>query len=231
MNFKSNSARGIFLAGLLLAASFAQAQESGRAASASTIVLTPDGLTAHYPSGSIQSTEIANKALAEVELQRAHLDQVYAAQQRVCYTKFLATSCLDAAKESHRLGMAQIRKVEVEANSFIRSARVVERDKNLAEKSAKNAGNPPKPLTDPSTHPVVKTDADAGEPRAAPKAPPKKRELDAQQQAANVAAYEKKVKDAEARQRDVAAKKADKARQAAAKAASAAASTPAPANP
>jgi hypothetical protein len=204
--------RGIFVAGLLLlATNFAGAQN-----------VTQNQLTARYPSGSIQSTEIANQALADVDQQRAQLDRQYADQQHVCYTKFLATACLDAAKENHRQNLAQIHKIEVEANSFIRGARVVERDKRLAEKRAKDANNPPKPVADTATQaaqPSPPTPHDAK-----PKQAPKAEQLDAQQRADNVAAFEKKAQDAAARQRDVADKKAEKERQAAAKASAAAAS-------
>lgn len=190
----------------------------------------PDALAARYPSGTIQSAETANKALLEVEQQRNALDQKYAAEQHDCYEKFFATSCLDAAKERHRLGTAQVRKVEVEANAFIRSDRVVQRDKRLAEKRASDAANPPKPLADLPLKPVVPNDAADKEKEhqqhiADHEAKEQQRKQDeinsAPQRAANVDAYNKKVQDAIARQSDVAKKKEEKAKQAAAKAAAA----------
>ena len=94
--------------------------------------LTPAGLAAKYPGGSIQTEETADQALREVDQQRAAVEQKFATVQHDCYSKFFATKCLDAAKEERRVSLAQIRKVEVEANSYTRANRVVERDRNLA---------------------------------------------------------------------------------------------------
>jgi hypothetical protein len=197
-------------------------------APAPAVSLTPAELTARYPTGSIQSTVMANQALAEVQKARDRIDKEYLAQQNACYAKFFASSCLDAAKESHRQGVAQIRKVDVEASTFNRSARVVERDKNLAQKRANDASNPPKPMTESpaKTAPQGKAPGEI-EDRVAKHDEKMRQEAlnakaDAQKHADNVAAFDKKAKDAQARQQDVARKKADKAKQAAAKAASAA---------
>lgn len=229
--------RNSCLAGLLLlGANFTFAQDAATAVPASSSPLTPDGLTARYPSGSIQSTDTANRALLDVERQRAMLEQKYAAEQHICYSKFLATSCLDAAKESRRLALARIRKVEVEANSFIRGARVVERDKHLAEKRAtetSNPPNPPKPVTEPPAKQAAQPAAEGaanGEQRVIKHDAKLRRQQraeqdDAQKRAEDVAAFDKKASDAAVRQRDVAAKKAEKERQAAAKAAAASAAT------
>ena len=217
--------RAGFMAGLLLAGGLAMAQESAPAAPG---VQTPDGLTAQYPSGSIQSSETANRALAEIEQQRNMLDQKYAAEQHECYQKFFATSCEDAAKERRRVALEKIRKIEIEANAFLRSDRVLQRDKKLAEKRASDAANPPKPLADLPVKQATQSSADKekeNRERIANHEAKQKRQQqdqvsDAAKRAENVAAYQKKVQDAEARQKDVAEKKAEKAKQAAAKAAS-----------
>ena len=193
----------------------------------------PDSVVARYPSGTIQSVDVANKALQDVEAQRNALDKKYATEQQECNTKFFATNCLDAAKERHRVGTEKVHNVEVEANAFIRSDRVVQRDKNLAEKRANEAANPPKPLADlPIKNSSQQNDADRAKDHqqriadhdAKMKQLQQNQANDASQRAANVAAYNKKVEDAKARQADVAKKKEEKAKQAAAKAASAAAS-------
>jgi len=222
--------RACFFAGLLLAGTGAIAQEPTTATVASS-ELTPDRLAARYPSGSIQSSEIADRALIEVDQQRTTLDQKYAVEQHDCYEKFFATSCLDAAKERRRVALAQIRKVEIEANAFVRGDRVVQRDKKLAEKSGSDAANPHKPLVEVPTKPAAQSDADKAKENqeriAGHEAKLKQQQQDAlndaSKHAASLDAYNKKVQDAQSRQRDVAKKKADKANQAAAKAASAAA--------
>lgn len=193
--------------------------------------LTPEGLVAKYPAGSIQSEEVAERALHEVDQQRGDVEQKYAEEQHVCYSKFFATSCLDAAKEKRRVALAQIRGVEVDANSYIRANRVVERDRQLAEKRARDAANPPKPLTEVAPKPAndqapqdpndlarrqAEHDARLG-------AQQREEAARAPERAEKVAAYNKKVADAEARQRDVAQKKAEKQKQADEKAAKAAA--------
>jgi colicin import membrane protein len=232
------------LAGLLLTVNFAFAQNAEPAVSApaaAAAAITPEGLAARYPSGSIQSIDMANRALAEVEQQRTMLERGYAVQQHSCYSQFLASACLDAAKESRQLALTRIRKVEVEANSFIRSARVVERDRNLAEKRASEANTRAKsPAGQTAAEPpAVQTAQHAGAEKTdgAQRVAEHDAKLRQQQQAEKdnapmraqaVAAFEKKAKDAAARQRDIAAKKADKERQAATKAA--AASTPAAAS-
>jgi len=199
---------------LLLAGPGAMAQEAG---------LTPGGLAAKYPSGSIQSSETADQALREVELQRTAVEQKYAEEQRVCYSKFFATSCLDTAKESRRVALGLIRKVEVDANAFIRTARVAQRDHDLAEKRARDASNPPKPIADtpakPSDQEVAPHKGNEGERHVAEheskvKARAQEEAAKAPERAEKAAAFDKKAADAEARQRDVAAKKAEKQRQA-----------------
>jgi colicin import membrane protein len=220
-----------FLTGCVIASMSAWGQEA-----ASSTVSAPDELTARYPSGSIQSSETASRALIDVDQQRAVLDQKYGEEQHVCYEKFFASNCLDAAKERRRVALAKIRTVEIEANAFIRSDRVVQRDKKLAEKRASDASNPPKPLADAPAKPAEQSDADKAKENqqriTAHEEKQKQKQQDAQSDAAkhadSAAAFDKKVKDAEARQRDVAAKKAEKARQAQAKAAAAAAASKTP---
>jgi hypothetical protein len=192
--------------------------------------LTPEGLAAKYPSGSIQTQESAEQALREVDQQRAGVEQKFATQQHDCYAKFFATKCLDAAKEERRVSLAQIRKVEVDANSYIRAERVVQRDRNLAEKRARGAANPPKPLSEaaskqPGTQ-GAPHDPKEGERRIAEhEAKVKTQQQDeagkAAERAAKVEAYNKKVADAEQRQREVAQKKAEKQAEAEKKAAKA----------
>lgn len=213
MNLKSYTI-GLFAVLLALACHVAAAQDG---------TLTPEGLAAKYPSGSIQTSEMADQALKDVDAQRAAVEQKYAGEQHVCYSKFFATSCLDAAKESRRIALGQIRKVEVDANAFIRSARVAQRDHDLAEKRAREANSPPKPLADAPTkqadEPVNAHTASDGERRVAEheakvKAKQQEDAGKSSVRAEKAAAFEKKAADAEARQRDVAAKKAEKQRQA-----------------
>jgi hypothetical protein len=210
------------------AASNPSAASKAAAPVAAIVEPDPDSVVARYPSGSIQSVEVANQALQDVETQRNALDKKYAAEQHDCYAKFFATNCVDAAKERHRVGKEKVHKVEVEANAFIRSDRVVQRDKGLAEKRANESTNPPKPLADlPIKTTTPQGDADRAKDHqqriadhdAKMKQLQQDQPGDAAQRAANVAAYNKKIQDAQERQADVAKKKEEKAKQAAARAA------------
>lgn len=194
------------------------------------------GIVDRYPPGSIGSVEVADQALLEVQRERSRAEEKFADDERRCYPKFFVTSCMDAAKEERRHALAQVRQVEVEANAFKRRARVEERDKALAEKASKPAPiiRPPKEPQE-SVSSAKKNDAASAENaersgesgRTGPSAPTtdraaqhnekikklKEREAaDAQKRAENVAAFEKKAREAEERQREVAARKAEKER-------------------
>jgi len=193
--------------------------------------LTPEGLAAKYPPGSIQTEETAEQALREVDQQRSGVEQKFATEQHDCYSKFFATNCLDAAKEERRVALAQIRKVEVDANAYIRSARVVERDRKLAAKREHDAANPPTPIgetapkqdsSNPADHDPNEGARRVAEHDAKVKAQQQQDAAKAAERAAKVEAYNKKVADAEQRQREVAQKKEEKQKDAENKAAKAA---------
>jgi len=99
---------------------------------------TIEPLKARYPTDSIQSQEAASAALADVQEARDKIEARYTADQHACYPKFFTTSCLDKVTERRRLDLAEIRPIEVEANAYLRKAKVVERDRKLAEKAAQN---------------------------------------------------------------------------------------------
>jgi colicin import membrane protein len=193
-----------------------------------------------YPSGSIQSVKTADQALADVQQQRSSVEAGFADEERACYKKFFVTSCVDAAKEVRRRALVELQQVEIEANAFKRRARVEERDKALADK-APQAAPIVRPVKAPKNNDVAKeknktspaqrspSDSDkpdgpkrtgqstSGSDRVAQhnaKLEKLKAEeaAGAQKRAENVAAFEKKARDAEERQREVAAKKAEKER-------------------
>jgi hypothetical protein len=196
-------------------------------------------IAGRYPAGSIQSVETADIALAEITKEQVRIEEEYANSEQACYPKFFATSCLDAAKERRRAALALIRPIEVEANAFKRRARVADRDKALAEKRLEEESEAARRSKDQQEKEAATARKEAAAAQKGKKAadtvPPvldrsavheaklkRLREEDAanaQKRAANVAAYEKKMKEAQARQQEVAAKKAEKERERAAKAA------------
>lgn len=189
-----------------------------------------------YPAGTIRTADMADQALADVSMVRTQIESQFTVEEEACYPAFFASSCLDDAKERRRTALARIRPVEIEANTFNRRMRVLERDEALAEKRAILTAEVPQREKNQQLKELetaqraldsaqkLKTRQEASilhasnagkrvEDHAA-----NLRRLQAEQvanaprRAANAAAFAQKVKDAEARQREVAADKLEKER-------------------
>jgi len=194
------------------------------------------GLAMHYPAGSISTNDNAEQALAEAALERNAVEQRYALEQEDCYSHFFATACMEDAKERRRKALAEVRAVEVEANEFKRKARVVERDRALAERladsDAKRAENEKRMQNAGSTSSqkqevnVLSTAAAQASSHSSMYASPrvvrqavKMQRIQAEESAnaakrtENVAAYEKKQREAQERQKAVENRKAEKERE------------------
>ncbi len=215
-------------AAFLLAGNLALAQSAPVAAETSTQVYLPKELVERYPADSIKSNEVAERAVAEVTKTRADVETRFAADQKTCYKEFFTTSCLDKIKEQRRLDLVSIKPIEIEANAFIRRAKVDERDRRLAEKNAQsaakaatNADQPadertPKEGPGASEEAQRKARADAYAKRNAEFAEKQRlmkenEAADAQKRAENIQRYEEKVRAAEEKQKEIARKKAEKA--------------------
>ena len=159
--FRIATHRSILLA-LLLALSFtgAYAQDSSQP------------LAERYPSGSIDTTDKAKAALDDVAQARIDVDRVYANQRVACYDKFFATSCLNDVRETRRAAMLKIRKIEIEANAFLRKEKAAERDRALVEREAKAKQQPDRslPITGKTREPAGEV-PDSSEVPAPSKAP------------------------------------------------------------
>lgn len=234
---------------LLLCMQFAQAQ-SATAESAEILSYSIDPLVQRYPADSIQSTPMANDALKEVTEARAKLEARHAAEEQLCYPKFFTTSCLNKAAERKRLDLLSVRAIEIEANAYIRHARVETRDRKLEEKArereAKNAVDPilVQPKADDNPTPVEKSGTTDAQRKARADAYVKKNadhekrqqalqqkeESGAGERAANVEKYEEKQKEAVKRQKEIAERKAEKERIKASKAAKEKNAAPLPAD-
>ena len=209
-------------AAIIMAACFAHAAVAQDAA-----------VAAHYPSGSIRSAEAAERALADVTRARAEVEQRFTIEERTCYSKFFATSCMDDAKERRRKALAQLRAVEVEANAYKRRVRAAERYQAQSERrareeadkleraerqqeressvSARTAGSEP-PQKSPAT-----ASAAASARRARHDAKLKRLHeedaADAKKRADNIVSYERKIQAAQAHQKEVESRKAEKERE------------------
>lgn len=225
------------IAVLLLVSGAASWLAQSWAADAPAGTPVPQQLSERYPAGSIQSVEAAERALSAAARERAEIEARYRSAERACYPKFFTTACLDGAKERRRVALARLRPIEIEAKSFKRRARVAEREQALAEQRAQDESVPPQPAKDqteqkaapagkPAIDAPVMKPADAGakrQPRPAGKRVfqheikserrQRKDIADAKKRADNVAAYERKVREAELHRRAVAARKAEKERE------------------
>ncbi len=185
-------------------------------------------IVGRYPAGSIQSVEMADAALADTGRARAGIEVRFSAEERACYSKFFAASCVEQAKDRRREALMQLRKVELEANSFQRKERVQERDRALAERQAKAQADSQeraeipvkskdvegpalerKPAIQLDEQPVLQAERSARH-EAKMNRVQAEESKDAKKRAENAAAYEKKVQAAQERQKKVAERKAKK---------------------
>lgn len=182
-------------------------------------------VTERFPSGSIRSVAEADTALSEAAAERAEIEARYVTEEQACHPNFFTTSCIQKAKDRRRIALAALRPIELEANAFKRKVRVAERDQALAERLVKdehqrqereNRGTAVEPAaaetTDESSQKVQTTLSSAPEKQHASAVKQKKAEnlIGAEKRAANIAAYEKKKRDALERQQKVAQRKAEK---------------------
>lgn len=208
------------LASIMLAlfAQCAAAQDSGAAA------LTP--------AGQEQTASIATIEAAQQNAQReiARIESQYTQDEQACRTQFFVNACRDSAKERRRTALQPAHRMQVEADTQMRRLHAAERDAALADRNRKQVLE----ATEMEQKAQIKAEENTrkqeyiaeknqqllqdGTPRLQPSAhrspghPQVDPAVDAQKRARNVAAYEKKIQDAEAHQRDLAARKAEKDR-------------------
>ena len=113
------------------------AASSGWAAQPAPSLAAP--LLQRYPAGSIATREQADGALEEAKATRTALQEEFKKSSEACYERFFATACIDVAKERRRAGLSAVRKVEVEANAWVRRERAEDRDRATAERMRKSA--------------------------------------------------------------------------------------------
>lgn len=179
-------------------------------------------VTERYPPGSIKSVETAEQALADVGREREAAKARFAEEERTCYARFFVASCLEDAKERRRSALEQLRNIENEANLYERQARVMERDKALAEKHAQDdAAQAERQRTSKAetAKPKLAAPLKGPDPDQVDRAARHERKMkelqaeeaaNAQKRAENIAAYEKKVEEAREHKKVVERKKAEK---------------------
>ena len=125
-------------------------------------------LVKRFPPGTITSVASAREALSDVDAARREAEQTFAAERAQCFDKFFTASCLSEAKDVRRVVLANIRKVEVDANAFLRKERAAERDRVIAERQ----GRATRPLEGPAI-PITGATRDGAPASDAPEQPEK----------------------------------------------------------
>ena len=115
-------------------------------ASAVSAEIIEQGLLDHYPAGSIHEVAVARTALTDVDVVRKAVEQRFAEGRSTCLNKFFMTRCIDEAKDMRRAALHNIRKIEVEANAFLRKDKAAERERTIAERQSSAA----RPLDTPA---------------------------------------------------------------------------------
>lgn len=218
----------VILAGMVCCAhpSHAQQVDPGNAPAAPS---GPAGVAKRFPKGSIQSVQAADQALREVARERDAVGKRFAAEEQACYSDFFVNSCREKAQERRRVALKQLHPVEVEANAFKRRAKAQEQDRDLAERNARKNTEPQQRQQEEQSGRQAKASASQPAPVDAPgarsgqsdrvnrhneklKRLQTEEEAKEEKRAAKIAAYEKKVREAEARQLQVEKKKQEKER-------------------
>lgn len=200
--------------------------------------LKPSGLRLIYPAGSIVNAALAEQALRAAEEARIAIAARYRSDELPCYDRFFVTRCVDAGRERRRIALAEVRSVEVEADYIQRRERADQRDREIQERIAQEKADAPQrqkvaeKTQQEAAAKAAQRAADESQRLAQPaSATPdvqarerkhaanlsKKLAADAAEQpqrAANVAAFEKRQAQSQARVKQIAEEKAKKAAEA-----------------
>ena len=115
-------ASGFIVSALALLAAVVNAQDAAAA------------LVERFAPGSIDTTDRAKAALDEIAPARTRVDRFYDDQRVACYSRFFSSACLSDVQQRRRAAQSKIRKIEVEANAFLRKEKAAERDRALVER-------------------------------------------------------------------------------------------------
>lgn len=138
MNSERMLSRLVSCIALLCAVAVAQADDKPEAEQA---------LAAAFPPQSIDTVERANAAREAVAEARAAVSSRFAREKAACYDRFFVSACLVDVRDRERLANKAVRRVEVEANAFIRRERAAERDRAVAQREKRAAEQGAKSLS------------------------------------------------------------------------------------
>ncbi|MEA5098885.1 MAG: hypothetical protein VB032_10180, partial [Burkholderiaceae bacterium] len=165
-----------------------------KASAAQSLPPAPVDLRQRYPKDSIDSPEMADRAIKDVKQERAAIEARFKHEERMCYqNEFFANRCRNQAKERRRLALAETRSVQIEANQYKRHAAVDKRDEAMAKKNAGEPADQRKRAAEAQAHDKRMADQQ--------KRSQKKQLAAESKQGKNEEVYAKKVKQAEERRR------------------------------
>ncbi len=96
-------------------------------------------LAAAFPAQSIDTVERADAARQAVADARIEVARRFASEKSACYDRFFVSSCLVDVRNRERQANKVVRRVEVEANAFLRRERAAERDRAVAQREKRAA--------------------------------------------------------------------------------------------
>lgn len=118
--------RWVLLASLLGGGGALHAQEAAISSAA-------EALSARFPAASIKSETQALSALDEADQASARAQWAAYDREVQCQSRFFITPCVRDAQRELRAAMAQIKRVEVEANRYLRRAKDAEHEQRRQE--------------------------------------------------------------------------------------------------
>ncbi len=125
-------------------------------------------LAEEFPPQSITTVERANAALKQVPDVRADIAARTLDEKSECYQRFFTASCLNDALDRERKAKKIVRRVEVEANAWLRREKAAERDRAIAEREQRAEQQRAKAITITG----ATRDAGSADTQAAPKPEP-----------------------------------------------------------
>ncbi|MBC3860792.1 hypothetical protein H8K32_01670 [Undibacterium jejuense] len=94
-------------------------------------------LDERYPAGSIQSNEVAEIAIKESQSAEDRLENWYVVSEHHCYNTFFVNDCLKRIKVERREYLPTLQRISLESQALQRLLKVMERDRETAQKQAK----------------------------------------------------------------------------------------------
>ena len=94
-------------------------------------------LDERFPTGGIQSSEAANRAIEESSKAQERLQNWYVVAEHHCYNTFFVNDCLKEIKVERRQYLPVLQRISLEGKTLLRQIKVMERDRETAQKQSK----------------------------------------------------------------------------------------------